>query len=142
MGPVLQRGGGIRAERPPSARAWMLLSCRPMAPPRVRTCTSAALVLAATCLGTAPAAAEDTWSTPHPGMSLRRRTTGQPNTVHVLVVDLCTPGVGFRATASGERRQRTSTWASSVGVEAAVNGDFFTATSTFGLSMGGGSLWP
>ncbi|HSK00727.1 MAG TPA: phosphodiester glycosidase family protein [Kofleriaceae bacterium] len=88
------------------------------------------------------AAAADSWTTPHPGIRRLHRTTTNQN-INVLVVDLCTPGVSVRATKSGERQRTVSSFASLVGAQAAINGDFFSFQnySTNGPSMGDGAAW-
>lgn len=92
---------------------------------------------------TTPAWAADNWSTPHPGVRLLRRTTGTPNRIFALEVDLCHDGVALRATKSGERQRTVSSFAGAVGAEAAINGDFFDYAdySTSGLAVGGGERW-
>jgi uncharacterized protein (TIGR03382 family) len=60
-------------------------------------------------------------------------------------INLCTSGVRMRATASSERKQKTSAWASSVGAVAAVNGGFFSYSDygpDYGRAAGNGSEWP
>src|SRR5690606_28509859 len=74
-------------------------------------------------------------------------TTSSPTTrFHALFVDLCTDYVHLRATSTPASRRTAASWAGSVGVQAAVNGDFFrTATSTpivYGQAVGGGVPWP
>lgn len=89
----------------------------------------------------APAAAADSWSDPFPGVRRLHRVTGSQN-VNALVVDLCAPGVSLRATASGERGRRTSSFGALVGAQAAVNGDFYSSGyRTDGLAMSGGAQW-
>ena len=93
----------------------------------------------------APAAAwgADTWSNPHPGIRWLSRENADPNDVHVLLVDLCADGVALRATSSGERQRTVSGWANDRGVQAAINGDFFSYSTygTSGLAVGGGNPW-
>jgi hypothetical protein len=89
------------------------------------------------------AQAQDTWTTPHPGVRRLYRRTGTPNRIHALFVDLCAAGVRVRATASSETRRTPSSFASLVGAEAAVNGDFYN-TSTYvpsGFAVGNGMRW-
>src|SRR2546428_3679426 len=90
------------------------------------------------------ARAQDTWTTPFPGVRQLFRKAPGPLQIHALVVDLCTPGVGIRATKSSERGQKTSSFGAAVGAEAAVNGDFFNLSTftTTGLAMGAGETWP
>lgn len=104
----------------------------------MRAALSLLLVLVAAC----PAAAQDTWTDPFPGVRhLHRRTSNQ--NANVVVVDLCAAGVSARGTASGERRQSPSSFGSSVGAQIAVNGDFFSYTdySTNGPTAHGGAVW-
>lgn len=83
------------------------------------------LALVAWLISTA-AAAQDTWTEPFPGVRhLHRVSPGQ--NINVAVVDLCRAGVSARVTDSGERGQRTSAFAASVGAQVAINGDFFGA---------------
>lgn len=91
------------------------------------------------------ALAGDTWTTPFPGVrKLFRTTTSPAQEIHALVINLDTPGVRLRTTATGERRRRTSAFAQLVGAQLAVNGDFFSYTdySTSGLAAGNGAAWP
>jgi hypothetical protein len=76
-----------------------------------------------------------------PGGQYEHIVTGDQD-YHVLKVDLCTPGVRFRGTRSGERGQVVSSFGSGVGAAAAINGDFFDGSfNTMGPSMGDGELW-
>jgi len=71
-----------------------------------------------------------------------QRFEGGGQDYHVLKVDLCAPGLHFRATRSGERGQVVSAFAGSVGAAAAINGDFYDGSfNTNGPSMGDGELW-
>lgn len=93
---------------------------------------------------TAPTAwAEDAWSDPHPGVRLLRRSTSRPWQIRVVTVDLCARGISLRATREGERQQRTSTFARSVGAQVAINGDFFTYDGYWplGMAIGAGEHW-
>lgn len=97
--------------------------------------TSSTLALA---LSATPTLAEVTQ--PHTGMKLARQG-GRA----LLVVDLCAPGVGIRATKYGERKKLAQTWGTEVGAQAAVNADFFDfpeATRVIGRARGGGEDWP
>lgn len=93
-------------------------------------------------MGTVHAA--DTWSDPLPGVRLLRRTTGAPQRVFAMQIDLCRDGVSLRATKSDERQRTASSFGDHVGADAVINGDFFSyATySTSGLSIGAGEAWP
>lgn len=101
-------------------------------------------VLLALLLDPTAAQAEDTWSEPFPGVRRLYRTTGAPNRVHALVVDLCHPGVRVQATTSSQRGRVTSSYAWLVGAQAAVNGDWFSAAENYktaGLAIGNGARW-
>ena len=89
-------------------------------------------------------AAGETWSDPHPGVSRMFKTTSEPLRIHALVVDLCHPGIGVRATAPSEKQRTTSSFGGLVGAEAAINGDFFSYNNYFpiGYAMGDGVHWP
>ena len=89
-----------------------------------------------------PAAAEDTWSDPHPGVRRLLRVTSTQY-INVLVVDLCAAGVSVRATGTGERQRTVTSFADLVDAQAAVNGDFFSyATySTTGPARHDGAAW-
>ncbi len=85
-------------------------------------------VLALAALGlslvSAPVSAQDTWTTPFPGIRHLHRTAAPRVNINAAVVDLCAPGVSVRHTAFEEREQRTSAFATSVGAQWAINGDF------------------
>jgi|GEM_PF-6373355 len=85
----------------------------------------------------------DSWSNLTPGVRYLHRTTSVPQSIHILFIDICDPGVSFRATSSSERAQVVSAFASSVGALAAINGDFFSFGSytTVGLAVGNGERW-
>jgi MYXO-CTERM domain-containing protein len=90
------------------------------------------------------ARAADTWSYPHPGMALLERTQSGPRHIFALRVDLCARGVSIRATTQSEFSHTTSAWRSLVGVQAAINADFFDMGGTEmpnGLAIGDGTLW-
>lgn len=100
--------------------------------------------LALALIAALPALAADTWTTPFAGVRQLHRVTTSPNQdVHALVVDLTVPGVSLRSTASSERQRRTSSFATLVGAQLAINGDFFSYTgySTTGLAAGNGAAW-
>ncbi len=111
---------------------------------RASRCGGLAVALLPILVGIAPAAlAADTWSTPFPGVKRLHRKTSNQN-INALVIDLCTPGVSLRATASAERKRTVSSFGKLVGAQAAINGDFFSYSnySTNGLAMSGGAAWP
>ncbi|HEY3356353.1 MAG TPA: phosphodiester glycosidase family protein [Polyangia bacterium] len=108
-------------------------------------------LLCSVCGLLAPAAghAGDTWDAPFPGVRHLHRTTADPLEVHALEIDLCQPGVSFRATPpppdlGSYAGQHTSDFAAAQGVQAAVNAGFYnTATHVpIGLAMGDGARWP
>ena len=66
-------------------------------------------------------------SNPYSGVTIRQYLTTGPNTkVTVASIDLCESGIHIDATAQRDWLQPTGAWASSVGVQVAMNGDFFT----------------
>jgi hypothetical protein len=89
-------------------------------------------------------AAEDRWTTPHPGVQYLDRSTDTPWEIRAVVVDLCAPGVRLRATRSDERRRTPSTFGQEVDAEVVVNADFFSFETygTSGLAVGAGEVWP
>ena len=110
---------------------------------RLRSCVPLTLAISA-ALHTSTAAAKDTWSTPYPGVRHLFRTTAAPWRIFVLEVDLCRSGVVMRATKTGERARTTSSLGNLVKVQAAINGDLFSAGSNYrtsGLAVGGGGMW-
>ncbi|HCF62118.1 MAG TPA: hypothetical protein DFS52_29515, partial [Myxococcales bacterium] len=90
-----------------------------------------------------PALGADSWSNPHPGMALLRRTTSTPWRIFALEVDLCARGVSVRATAESERRKTPTAFRSLTGAQAVVNGDFFSFENYYpiGLAVGQGGQW-
>ena len=95
------------------------------------------------CVGTSgQAQASDQWSTPHPGIRLLERTTGAPNQIYALEIDLCRAGVTPRATAPGQRGRTTSNFGNLANAHAAINGDFFSGGfEPTGLAVGNGNHW-
>ncbi|UJR84004.1 Hypothetical protein I5071_60750 [Sandaracinus amylolyticus] len=87
------------------------------------------------------------WSDPQPGIRLLTGRTTSPTTrFWALYVDLCADRVHVAATSRPTSRRTAASWGASVGVQAAVNGDFFrTDTSTpivYGQAAGSGAAWP
>ena len=77
---------------------------------------------------------------PHLGLQF----VEQPNR-RTLIVDLCAPGIELRATRYEEKKQTTESWGNALGLQAAVNGDFFdfpAATLVLGRAMGDWEWWP
>ena len=90
-----------------------------------------------------PVHAQDAWRAVYPGVEHADRVEPGLQNINILKVDLCAPGVSVRATASGERGQTVSGFGSSVGAQAAINGDFFVGGyATHGPAMSGGAAWP
>lgn len=107
-----------------------------------------------------PAFAADAWDTPFPGVAHLHRTGPSNLNIHATIVDLCAAGVSVRTTAYDERAQRTSAFASSVGAQLAINGDFScrpvdvgpnspfppckgrAAYTTYGVAAHAGQAWP
>lgn len=88
--------------------------------------------------------AADAWTNPHPGIRMLTRTQSSPNwRIWALEIDMCASGVSVRATRSNERQRTVSSFAGLVGVEAAINGDFFSYATygTSGLAVGDGEPW-
>lgn len=114
---------------------------------RTRDCTLALLAaLLATMLWAllaTSAGAQDRWSDPFPGVRYLQRTASGPNQIDVLQIDLCHGGISLRATTEAESMQTVPAWASSVGVELAVNADFFDRARGFprGAARGNGETW-
>jgi exopolysaccharide biosynthesis protein len=105
-------------------------------------------LLLPTVVGTAilcklPAAhAEDTTTTPYPGVTHIRRVTSNQR-IQVVKVDLTRKTIRLRATRPPGGKT-VPTFASEYGVHVAINGDFGTRTSpwkTSGLAMGDGDEW-
>jgi exopolysaccharide biosynthesis protein len=89
------------------------------------------------------AIAADTVKEVADGVTMTTRVTSTPWVIHMLKVNLGTPGVHLQATKSDERGRTTSSYAKLVGAAAAVNGCFFSYTTyaTTGLAAGGGVAW-
>ncbi len=85
-------------------------------------------------------------SQPYPGLTVVEGTTSSPSTeFYAAFVELCHDHVHVDASASNAT-QTSGQWASSVGAQLAVNGDFFAWDShgmhVYGDAVGGGSRWP
>ena len=89
-------------------------------------------------------------STPHPGVEVRsgnvRLTNGVTTAYDAVYTSLCTDYVHMTATAPATSPRTTSSWASSVGVQVAQNGDFFNTSSgnwhVYGDAVGNSRRWP
>jgi hypothetical protein len=88
----------------------------------------------------------DSSSTPYPGLRVRRGHSTSPTIYfRAAFASLCNDYVHLRATSPPTSRRTAGSWASSVGVQLAVNGDFFVYGSTpqvYGDAVGGGVHWP
>ena len=76
----------------------------------------------------------------HPGMTLV-----QDGTSAMIIADLCSPGVAVRATRYNERQATPQQWGQSVGVQAAINADFFDFPGWSWVlvrAKGAGEEWP
>jgi hypothetical protein len=92
---------------------------------------------------TARVRAYDEITTPFPGGTLKHHVEGGQD-LWVLRLDLCAAGVSVRGTAEGERGRRVSRFASDVGAQAAINGDFFSLDGAFwtdGPAAHDGAIW-
>ena len=87
--------------------------------------------------------AQDTWTTPYPGVRrLRRATSNQ--VINLLQVDLCAPGVSVRVTGASERARTVPSYGMLVGAQAAVNGGFYNTrdlSQTDGFVVHNGVAW-
>lgn len=106
-----------------------------------------ALVLAAAV----PARGEDITfeeeTEPFPGLRILERHTANPSwRIRVAFASLCSDGVHVEARSSQASRITAPSWGSAMGVQLAVNGDFYrTDTSTptiYGDAVGVGLRWP
>ncbi len=108
----------------------------------MRPLARAAMALA--LLAPAPAArAQDTWTTPFPGVRRLRRVTPSQH-INALVVNLCAAGVSVRVTAPGERARTVPSFGALVGAQAAVNGGFYNTrdlSMTDGFVLHDGAPW-
>lgn len=114
-------------------------------PTKGRASASVALWAAALWLAASSALAQDTWETPYPGVTHLHRVTAEPVSIHAVIADLCTPGMRVRASRYEERGQAVSGFASEVGADVAINGDFFDGAAdydTSGFAIGASEAWP
>ncbi|MFT5584208.1 MAG: MYXO-CTERM domain-containing protein [Cognaticolwellia sp.] len=88
-------------------------------------------------------ASAQSYSTLSPGVDYARWSDGT-SWISATRIHLCSPGIRMRATASDDRGQKTSSWASSEGAVAAVNGGFFKSgyAPDYGRAAGYGAEWP
>ncbi len=89
------------------------------------------------------AARADTTKQVLDGVTLITRTTATPNVIHILKIDMTTPGVSLGSTASGGRQKKTSAFATAAGASAAINGDLFSYSTyaTTGIAAGAHAKW-
>ncbi len=76
----------------------------------------------------------------HPGMTLV-----QDSTSAMVIADLCSPGVAVRTTRYSERQATPEQWGQRVGVQAAINADFFDFPGwsyVLVRARGAGEEWP
>ena len=85
--------------------------------------------------------AEDTTTTPYPGVTHIRRVTSNQR-IQVVKVDLTKKTIRLRATRPGQG-QTVPSFAGNYGVQVAINGDFYSSGpyKTSGLAMGAGDRW-
>lgn len=73
------------------------------------------------------------------------RTSSPATNAWVAYIDLCAPGVRIESTAASGTLRSTGNWASSAGVDLAVNGDFYRTSPklrVYGQAVGDDSAWP
>lgn len=84
--------------------------------------------------------------TPRPGLLLEQYRTSNPGAnVWVTRVDVCAPRIWVDATSNPSGLETTGSWASNRGVQAAINGDFYTLSPrlhVYGQAVGDGVAWP
>lgn len=101
--------------------------------------SSYALLVLTLCAPLA-ASADDTWTTPYPGVRhLHRRVA--LHDVHVVMIDLSRSEISVVATPPDGRRTVTSAFARANEAVVAVNANWF-GSSACGLAAGGGQVWP
>lgn len=104
-----------------------------------------ALALVVGLAGTAVAAPTLTsQSDPHPGIHLERWTDAAiPAKVVLVRIDLTSAEIGVYATKEADKGITTSTFASRLGAQVAINGDAFAALdyTPRGLALGDGTPW-
>jgi hypothetical protein len=87
-------------------------------------------------LSTSSVLAADVWTDPHPGIRhLQRTQTAGALQIDALYIDTCAPGISFRASGPGEGSKTTRTFATELGLQAAINADF---VDDIGLGVGNG----
>ena len=84
-------------------------------------------------------------SEPYPGIRIVERIEANPNNrIYAAYISLCTSQVHVTATAPPTGFRTPGGWGSDVGVQLAVNGDFYTSgPQVYGDAVGGGGIpWP
>jgi uncharacterized protein (TIGR03382 family) len=111
--------------------------------------TNALLLVGLTTLTTPALAFDLVWDStrsPYPGVEIKRGHTDSPQRYFwATYVDLCSDYIHVDATSPAATRRTAGAWASSVGAQVAVNGDFFQYTTPpqiYGDAVGGGQHWP
>ena len=92
----------------------------------------------------ATAFAGDTWTTVRPGVDYLHRTTGEPQDIYAVRIDLTLPNVGIHASADAsgtERGTNTRTFAQSTDTLIAINGDWSDGDTPVGMAISDGSQW-
>lgn len=86
----------------------------------------------------------DRWTNLCPGVRHLHRTTPEPLSAHVLVVDLRSPGVRIEVTSRRHRWRTTSQYGRVTGAVGAINGGFWSVfdSRAEGLVMHQGRRWP
>ena len=112
----------------------------------VKTSLTVALVAAALAPSVARAQTIASRSETAPFAGVRvvvGRTASPAANFRATIVSLCDDYVHVTATRAPTAFQRTSTWASAAGVQAATNGDFFApGPRVYGFAIGNGVAWP
>ena len=83
-------------------------------------------------------------SEPFPGVEITEREEANPNNrIRIARISLCQDQLHMAATAPASSFQTPGAWAGGVGVQLAVNGDFYTSgPQVYGDAVGGGMPWP
>lgn len=93
------------------------------------------------------AQAADRWTSPGRAVRYLARTTtlpdGSPLRAHAAFIDVCDPAVSLRVSMPGERGRTVPGWATRVGADVAINGDYFSHHTLLplGPSRGAGLWW-
>ena len=82
---------------------------------------------------------------PYSGVTIQSYRASSPNTdVTVALIELCAVGIHMDATHIDDAYRSTGSWANQVGVQVAMNGDFYRTSPTrvYGDAVGNGIAWP